>query len=74
MDQSFVNENGINGNVTYEIFINYVIIKEMEEITKNNLNVQIETIKNEKKSKEVACSKIIFKTSQYKTFVFFFYV
>jgi len=49
--------------VTYEIFINYVIIKEMEEITKNNLNVQIETIKNEKKSKEVACSKIIFKNS-----------
>jgi hypothetical protein len=46
--------------VTYEIFINYVIIKEMEVKNKNNLNVQIEIIKNEKKSKKVACSKNIF--------------
>ncbi len=74
MDQSFVNENGISGNVTYEIFIHDVIMEEMEEKSKNNLNVQIETIKNENKSKEVACSKNILKTSYQKKIVLFFYV
>ncbi len=74
MDQSFVNENGISGNVIYEIFINDVIMEEMEEKSKNNLNVQIERIKNEKKCKEVACSKNILKPSQQKTCVLFFYV
>jgi hypothetical protein len=35
--------------VTYEIFIDDVIMEEMEEKSLNNFNVQIETIKNEKK-------------------------
>jgi hypothetical protein len=49
-------------------------MEEMEEKSKNNLNVQIETIKNENKSKEVACSKNILKTSYQKKIVLFFYV
>lgn len=74
MDQPLINENGISGNVTYGIFINDVIMEEMEEKSKNNLNVQIETIKNENIYKEVPCSKNIFKTSQEKQILLFFYV
>ncbi len=70
LDQSHENENIINDNETYEIFMNDVVMEEIKKRSKINPNVKIETNKNQKfeknnenQLKEVACSKKIVKTT-----------
>ncbi len=70
LDQSYENENTIAGNETCQVFMNDVIMEEMEKRFVDNPSVQTETNtnlengeENMKKTLKTTCSKKVLETS-----------